>query len=123
MNTIIIGSVALLLLIMIVALLIFRPRGNFKPTMSEPAVTTSVDKPLVLRFPGGAPDELGGEPPRDTLHRVGDRLPPGTLPPDIEGQRRPIPLPKSDAGSAPPANGVDHGNKPGAAPERQQNER
>ncbi|HEU4329124.1 MAG TPA: hypothetical protein VFS21_38655 [Roseiflexaceae bacterium] len=66
----IIGASAVVLIILVVVVaLVFRPSKGFKPETTPSGYTMSADKPLVLRYPGPSPDGSEGEV-RDTLHSV-----------------------------------------------------
>jgi hypothetical protein len=71
MNLLIIASIAIVVILVALVAVLFRPSKGFKPNADPSGYTMSADKPLVLRFPGSPEDGADGEV-RDTLHSVGD---------------------------------------------------
>ena len=71
MNLIIIASVAIVVILVALVAVLFRPSKDFKPDINPSGHTLSADKPLVLRYPGSPEDGADGEV-RDTLLSAGD---------------------------------------------------
>lgn len=66
MNTILIASVVLLVVILVVAFVVFRPGKDFNPERErEQAAPLNSDGPVMMRYPGGPQDE--NEPVQDVL--------------------------------------------------------
>ena len=85
MNLIIIASVAVVVILVALVAVLFRPSKGFKPNVDPSGYTMSADKPLVLRYPGSPEDGVDGElrdnllsagdAPRDMLFQIGDAPP------------------------------------------------
>jgi hypothetical protein len=78
MDPLIIGAVALLLVTVIAAAVIFRPRGDFTPPASQDvaAPLSSEDRPVMMKYQGGANQGDSDAPLQDVIQMRDEDGPP-----------------------------------------------
>jgi hypothetical protein len=78
MDPLIIGAVVLLLVTVIAAAVIFRPRGDFLPSQTQEVVAplSSEDRPVMMKYQGGANQGDSQEPLQDVIQMRDEDGPP-----------------------------------------------